>query len=51
MELIWGLDQIGPDERARPPEEWREECSRNDVLDNPPVGQGMTSTDPPLCKT
>jgi hypothetical protein len=51
MGLVLGLNQIGSDERTRQAEEWREECSRNDVLDNPPVGQGMTSTDPPLRKT
>ncbi len=45
-----GLDWIGPDERARPPEEWREECSLNDALDNPPVGQDTTLTDPSLRK-
>jgi hypothetical protein len=39
LEIFWGLDKLGPDENARPPEEWREEFSLEDAINNPPPGQ------------
>ena len=39
LEIFWGLDHVGPDEVARPPEEWREEFSIEDAINNPPPGQ------------
>lgn len=39
LEIFWGLDKLGPAESARPPEEWREEFSLEDAINNPPPGQ------------
>ena len=39
LEIFWGLDQVGPHEHARPPEEWREEFSIEKAIENPPPGQ------------
>ena len=50
LEIYWGLDQIGSDGRARPPEEWREEFSLEAALDNPPPGQDTKLNDPTLVK-
>ena len=51
LEIYWGLDQVGPDEQARPPEEWRQELSFEDAIDNAPVGQDTTLADPSLRKS
>jgi len=48
LEIYWGLDQVGSDERARPPEEWREEFSIEAAIDNPPPGQDTSLHDPSL---
>ena len=50
LEIFWGLDQVGPDETARPPEEWREALTLEDALDNAPPGQDTTLADPTLRK-
>ncbi len=50
LEIYWGLDQVGTDGRTRPPEEWREEFSIEDAIDNPPPGQDTTLGDPSLRK-
>ena len=50
LEIFWGLDQVGSDGRTRPPEEWREEFSIEDAIDNPPPGQDTTLGDPSLRK-
>lgn len=50
LEIYWGLDQVGTDGRTRPPEEWREEFSIEDAIDNPPPGQDTTLRDPSLRK-
>ncbi len=42
LELYWGLDQIGSDQRVRPPEEWAEEHSLEEAIANPPPGQDTT---------
>jgi catechol 2,3-dioxygenase-like lactoylglutathione lyase family enzyme len=39
LEIFWGLDKVGREEHARPPEEWREEFSIEDAINNPPPGQ------------
>lgn len=39
LEIFWGLDKVGAQEKARPPEEWREEFSIEDAIANPPPGQ------------
>lgn len=48
LEIYWGLDQVGSDGHVRPPEEWREEFSIEDAIDNPPPGQDTTLHDPAL---
>jgi catechol 2,3-dioxygenase len=42
LEIYWGLDQVGSDQRVRPPEEWREEQSLEAAIANPPPGQDTT---------
>jgi catechol 2,3-dioxygenase len=42
LELYWGLDQVGSDQRVRPPEEWREEATLEDAIANAPPGQDTT---------
>jgi catechol 2,3-dioxygenase-like lactoylglutathione lyase family enzyme len=39
LEIYWGLDQVGPDGRVRPPQEWREAHTLEDALRDPPPGQ------------
>ncbi len=50
LEIFWGLDQLGPQEVARPPEEWRPVASLEDAVDNAPPGQDMTLKDSSLRK-
>jgi catechol 2,3-dioxygenase len=42
LEIFWGLDQVGTDDRVRPPEEWREEHTLEAAIANPPPGQDTT---------
>jgi len=42
LEIFWGLDQVGSDQRVRPPEEWREEASLEEAITNAPTGQDTT---------
>jgi len=42
LEIFWGLDQVGSDQRVRPPEEWREEASLEEAIGNAPPGQDTT---------
>ena len=39
LEICWCMDQIGPGESARAPEEWRTAASLEEAVENPPVGQ------------
>jgi len=48
LEIYWGLDQIGSNANARPPEEWREELSLKGAVGNPPDGQDTTLANPTL---
>ena len=50
LEIFWGLDQVGPKDTARPPEQWVEEFSLEDAIDNAPVGQDTSLADPSLKK-
>jgi catechol 2,3-dioxygenase-like lactoylglutathione lyase family enzyme len=50
LEIFWGLDQMGPHDVARPPEEWRPVASLEDAIDHAPPGQNMTLKDPSLRK-
>ena len=45
LELYWGVDQIGSDNRARPSEEWRQTASLEDAVRVAPVGQDTTLHD------
>jgi catechol 2,3-dioxygenase-like lactoylglutathione lyase family enzyme len=45
LEIYWGLDQVGPDGRIRPPEEWRECFSLEDAVRDAPPGQDTTRQD------
>jgi catechol 2,3-dioxygenase-like lactoylglutathione lyase family enzyme len=51
LEIFWGLDQVGPNDVARPPEEWVEEFSLEDAIDNSPLDQDTTLEDPSLRKS
>ena len=42
LEIYWGLDQVGPDGKVRPPEEWRECFTLEDAVANAPPGQDTT---------
>ena len=42
LEIYWGIDQVEGNSYGRPPEEWREEMTLEDAVDNPPVGQDTT---------
>lgn len=48
LEIYWGLDQVGADGVVREPEEWCEEFSLEEAVDNPPPGQDTTLADPSL---
>ncbi|NQU72344.1 MAG: VOC family protein [Rhodospirillales bacterium] len=50
LEIYWGIDQIGSDGRARPPEDWVEEMSLEDAIDSAPPGQDTSLQDPSLRK-
>ena len=50
LEIFWGLDQVGPEDMARPPEEWVEEFSLEDAIVNAPPGQDTKLADPSLKK-
>ena len=39
LEIYWGLDQVGPEGRIRPPEEWRECFTLEDAVADAPPGQ------------
>jgi catechol 2,3-dioxygenase-like lactoylglutathione lyase family enzyme len=48
LELYWGVDQIGSDDRVRPPEEWRQTATLEDAVRVAPPGQDTTLHDPGL---
>ena len=39
LEIYWGLDQVGPDGKVRPPEEWRECFTLEEACADAPPGQ------------
>jgi len=39
LEIYWGLDQVGPDGRIRPPQEWRECFTLEEAVKDAPPGQ------------
>ena len=48
LELYWGVDQIGADDRSRPWEEWRQTISLEDAVRIAPPGQDTTLQDAAL---
>lgn len=48
LEIYWGLDQLGKDERARPAAEWRWAHSLEEALEYAPPGQVPALADPSL---
>ena len=50
LEIFWGLDQIAPDAKVRPPEEWVEAFSLEEAIDNAPLGQNAKLKDLKLRK-
>ena len=42
LEIYWDIDQIGPEEGARPAGQWRPAVSLEDAIDNAPPGQNVT---------
>ena len=50
LEIFWGLDQIGPNEKARPSAEWVEVFSLEDAIDCAPPGQDTTLKDQAIRK-
>ncbi|MBD19449.1 MAG: hypothetical protein CMM37_00215 [Rhodospirillaceae bacterium] len=48
LEIYCLLDQVEPDEEARPPNEWRPVASLEHALDDAPPGQNVTLRDPSL---
>lgn len=48
LELYWGVDQIGSDDRVRPAEEWRQTMTLEDAVRVAPPGQDTTLYDPAL---
>ena len=48
LEIYYAIDQIGTNESSRPPEDWCEEMTLEDAVDNSPAGQDTTLADPSL---
>ena len=48
LEIYYAIDQIGTNESSRPPEDWCEEMTLEDAVDNAPAGQDTTLADPSL---
>jgi len=50
LEICWGIDQIAPTERSRPPEGWVAADSLEKAVANAPDGQDTTLADPSLLR-
>ncbi len=48
LEVYWGIDQIGSDDRARPAEEWKGAKSLEAAIADPVKGQDTSLADPTL---
>lgn len=48
LELYWGVDQIGSDDRPRPADEWRQTATLEDAVRIAPRGQDTTLHDSAL---
>ncbi len=50
LEICWGIDRLGPDDSARPPEDWVVAMSLEDAVANAPDGQDVRLADPSLLR-
>ena len=50
LEVYWGIDQIGSDDRVRPTEEWKGATSLEAAIADPVKGQDTTLADPKLLR-
>jgi len=50
LEIYWGIDQFGFDDRARPPEEWKGAQSLEQAIADPVKGQDTTVQDRTLLR-
>lgn len=50
IEICWCIDRIGPHEKSRAPDEWKECFSLEEAVRNPPKGQDPTLKDGSLLK-
>jgi catechol 2,3-dioxygenase-like lactoylglutathione lyase family enzyme len=48
LELYWGVDQIGSDDRSRPSTEWRQTSTLEEAVRHAPPGQDTTLHDKAL---
>jgi catechol 2,3-dioxygenase-like lactoylglutathione lyase family enzyme len=48
LEIYWGIDRIGVDQRVRPPNEWRGAATLEEAVANPVRGQDPVLADPSL---
>lgn len=48
LEIYWGLDQLGDQDKARPSNEWHWAHTLEEAIGNPPPGQSPTLQDPSL---
>lgn len=51
LEIYWGLDRVGGDDKIRPAQEWKGAMSLKSAIENPVVGQDTTLKDPSLLDT
>ena len=50
LEIYWGVDQIGSDDKIRPSTEWKGAHSFKEAIENPVPGQDTRLRDPSLLK-
>jgi catechol 2,3-dioxygenase-like lactoylglutathione lyase family enzyme len=50
LEIYWGMDRVGIDERVRPAEEWRGAATLEEAVANPVRGQDPILADPSLMR-
>ncbi len=48
LEIYWGLDRIGTDDKIRPAQEWKGAQTLKAAIENPVVGQDTSLRDPSL---
>ena len=50
LEIYWGMDRVGADQRVRPPNEWRGAATLEEAVANPVRGQDPVLADPSLLR-